>query len=64
MEFIVSVVVHSPVVLFPRLFPSLEYILYIDVDTVVRHDLTALWKRVISSDKLLVVAERYVQCAV
>ena len=45
--------------LYLRLFPSLSHIIYLDVDTIVLHDISELWNEVVTSDKMFVVIERY-----
>ena len=49
---------HDMLLLFSRIFPSLTKIIYLDIDTIVIHDIWELWKDVLSTDKLLVVAQR------
>ena len=48
--------------LYLRLFPSLSHIIYLDVDTIVLHDISELWNEVVTSDKLFVVIQRYTYC--
>lgn len=43
---------------FPNLFPSLHRALYLDVDTVVRGDITELWDWLSTSDKLMMAVPR------
>lgn len=49
-------------VIFPvnRLFPELNQALYLDVDIIVREDITSLWQQLITSKKLIIVVERLV----
>ena len=42
------------------LFPSLTHILYLDVDTIVLHNISWLWKEIIASDKLVTAIPRYI----
>ena len=36
-----------------RLFPSLSHVIYLDVDSLVLHDISELWNEVVSSDELI-----------
>ena len=47
---------------FLRIFPNLTKIIYLDVDTIVAHDVWELWKEVVSTDRLLVEIPR-LNCA-
>ena len=42
-----------------RILPSLEYVIYIDVDTIVKHDINELWECLLKTDKLMLAVERY-----
>ena len=44
--------------LFSRIFPNLTKIIYLDVDTIVAHDIWELWKEVVLTDKFLVEVPR------
>ena len=41
-----------------RLFPKLNRALYLDVDVIVQEDVALLWQQVITSNKLILVAQR------
>ena len=35
-----------------------QHILYLDVDTIVQHDISELWKQVVATEKILVAVPR------
>ena len=44
----------------PELFPQLHRALYLDIDTIVKGDITELWHYLVSSTQMMVAVPRYV----